>query len=178
MFHAFRCVFDCWKLCAAIGLDWVEPMMQLFLARHIFMHISCIRTLSFLSLYSIVIMFCLFFLSLSPSRIDCTWHPSRNLLRLGTLFVQGHLLLLIFPLFTFGSVMRRPSRTSLRTFLNVAFIRSHSHSGMGISLWDTFEVSHSVHTGVLLQYAQYRYLCTSVYYGTQWNLNILSTTKC
>ena len=42
----------------------------------------------------------------------------------------------------------------------------HSHSGMGISLWDTLEVSHHVHIGVLLQYAQYRYLCTSVYYGT------------
>ena len=34
--------------CVLLGLDWVEPMMQFFLARHMFMHISCIRTLSFL----------------------------------------------------------------------------------------------------------------------------------
>ena len=95
-----------------------------------FMRISCIRTFSFLSLYSIVIVFYLFhFLSLSlslPLSDSCAWHPSANLIQLGTRFVLGLLCLLIFPfpLFKFGSVMRRPIRTSLRTFLNVAFIRS------------------------------------------------------
>ena len=33
-----------------VGLDWVEPMMQLFLAHHMLMHISCIHALSFLLL--------------------------------------------------------------------------------------------------------------------------------
>jgi len=33
-----------------LGLDWVELTMQLFLARHMLMHILCIRTLSFLLL--------------------------------------------------------------------------------------------------------------------------------
>ena len=37
---------------------------------------------------------------------------------------------------------------------------------MEISLWDTLEVSHHVHIGVLLQYARYRYLCTLVCHGT------------
>ena len=113
--------------CVMLGLDWVEPMMQLFLARHMFMHISCIRTLSFLyfcyGLWWCVLSVYLS-LSLSLPRIDCTWHPSANLLRLRTLFVPSHLLLLIFLLFTFNSMMRSPIRTSLRIFLNMAFIWS------------------------------------------------------
>ena len=64
-------------------------------------------------------------LSLSLSRIDCAWHLNLNPLRLGTLLVPGLLLLILpFPLFTFGSVMGRPNRTSLRTFRNMAFIQS------------------------------------------------------
>ena len=46
------------------------------------------------------------------------------------------------------------------------FTQCHSHSGMGLSLWYTLEVSHRVHTGVILQYAWYRYLCTLVCYCT------------
>ena len=107
--------------CVLVGLDWVEPMMQSFLAHHMFMHISCIRTLSFLSLYSFVIVLCLF---LSLSRIDYAWHPSANLLWLGTFLVLGLLLIFLHLFFTFGSMMGRPNRTSLRTFKNVAFIRS------------------------------------------------------
>jgi len=111
-----------------LGLDWVERIMQLFLARHMFMHISCISTLSFLYFFFWVVIVCSISLSLSLSlslsRIDCTWHSSTNLLQLETLFVPSHFLLLIFPLFMFGSVMRRPVGTSLRTFLNVAFIQS------------------------------------------------------
>ena len=65
-------------------------------------------------------------LSLSLSRIDCTWHPSANLIQLRTLFISSlhHLLTFPFLYFMFGSIMRRPTRTSLRTFLSVAFIRS------------------------------------------------------
>ena len=71
----------------------------------------------------IVIVFC-FFLSLSLSRIDCAWHPSTNLLRHETLLVSSFLLLILFPFFTFGSMMGRPCKTSLRNFRNLAFIRS------------------------------------------------------
>ena len=110
--------------CVLLGLDWVEPMMQFLLARHMFMYISCIRTLYFISI-CFGLWLCVLSLSLSLSWIDYTWHPSTNLLWFGTLFIPGHyLLLLIFPFFTFGSAMKRPIKTSLRTFLNVAFIWS------------------------------------------------------
>ena len=87
------------------------------------MHISWIRTLSFLYFCS-GLWECFLSFSLSLSQINYSWHSSTNLHWLETLFVPSLLLLLIFPLFTFGSVMKRPITTSLRTFLNVAFIRS------------------------------------------------------
>ena len=66
--------------CVLIGLDWVEPMMQIFFAYHMFMHFSCIRTLSILYILAPVVMV---FLSLSLShslRIapKCKFTPSRN----------------------------------------------------------------------------------------------------
>ena len=67
--------------------------------------------------------FLLVSLSLSLSRIVCAWHPSANPLRLETLFVPGHLLL-ILPLLTFGFVMGRPIRTSWRTSPNMVFIQN------------------------------------------------------
>ena len=56
-----------------------------------------------------------------------TWHLNVSLLRPGTLFVSGHLLLLLFltPLLpTYGSMMRRTNQTSRKTFHDVAFIRN------------------------------------------------------
>ena len=67
----------------------------------------------------------MFFLFLSLSLIDRLRYPnSANLLRLETFFkVPGHHLLLFLPYpFIFGSVMRRPRWTSLRTSRLVAFI--------------------------------------------------------
>ena len=76
--------------CVLLGLDWVEPMMQFLLARHMFMHFSCIRTLSFLSILFWVVMLCLF-VSLPFSLSDrlcmapkCKSTPSRNPLCSGT----------------------------------------------------------------------------------------------
>ena len=67
----------------------------------------------------------LFFLSLSFLNRYSSWHPNRrNPLQLGTLVVvPGHhlLLFLLFHLI-FGSMMRRPRWTSLRTSRPVAFI--------------------------------------------------------
>ena len=51
-------------------------------------------------------------------------HPNTSLLRLRTLFVSGHPLLLIIHFFLSDSVMRRPNRTSLRTSLDEALIRN------------------------------------------------------
>ena len=105
--------------CVLFGLDWVEPMMPFLLARHMFMHSSCIRTLfSFL----LLVLYCDYvFLFLSLSRINCKWHLSANPLHLGTLFILGHLLLILL-LFTFYSMMKRPIRTSWRTSPTVVFI--------------------------------------------------------
>ena len=90
------------------------------------MHFSCIHTIFFLSLsywYWFVLVLFSLSLSLSLSRLVALWHPSVSLLRPRTLFILGHLLLILPPL-TFGSVMRKPVRTSQRTFHNEAFIRN------------------------------------------------------
>ena len=159
-------------------LGWVEPMM------HFFFHIICSCKFNAYVPFLFPLCTLLWLCFLSLSWIDCVWHPNANLLRSGTLFVLGHFLLLILPflLFIFGSIMKRPISTSLRTSLNVAFIwsvmwfcqtfptlfsQSYSHSGMGISWWDTFEVSYYVHIGVLFQHARYRYLCASVCHDIQ-----------
>ena len=55
---------------------------------------------------------------------------------------------------------------SVRLFWHSSPYR-HSNSGLGISLWETFEVSHRVYTGLLLQYTQYWYLCTSICHNIQ-----------
>ena len=112
------------KTCVLLELDWVDPMMQFFFARHNLMHISCIHTsyfLSFGTLYNGA--FLSPSLSLSLSQIDYIWHPSANPLRLGTPFIPGHLFLTPF-LFTFSSVMRRPVKISRRTSPNMVFIRN------------------------------------------------------
>ena len=176
MFHAFRCVLGCWKLCVVrFGLGWTQDVIS-FCTSHVHAF-SCIRTLSFL--VGTLLWLCF---SVSPplslSRIDCAWHPSANPLHLETLFVLGHLLL-ILPPFMFSSVMRRPIRTSQRTFLNMVFIRSTTWFyrtflillyplsftvGDG-NLSNTRELSHRDHTGVILHYARFRYLYTLVCYA-------------
>ena len=122
--HLDVCLFI--ENCVLVGLHWVSTHDAIiFHMSHV--HAYFMHTYLFFSFF---VLFCdcvlSLSLSLSLSQIDCAWHPSANLIQLGTRFVLGLLCLLIFPfpLFKFGSVMRRPIRTSLRTFLNVAFIRS------------------------------------------------------
>ena len=80
----------------------------------------------FYSCFLVVIVVLSFSLSLSLSLIDRTWHPKCiNPLWAKILFKVPILLLLIpFPFLTFGSMMRRPKRTSWRNFRNMAFIQS------------------------------------------------------
>ena len=96
----------------------------MFLLLHI--TCSCIRTLhSLYSYISIVIgAFLRLSLSLSLSQLVALWHLNENILHLGTLFILRHPLLLTPLPLTSGSTMRRPNRTSLRTFLDEAFIRN------------------------------------------------------
>ena len=57
--------------------------------------------------------------------INASWHLNVILFRPGTLFVPGHLLLLLILLpHTSSSVIRRPKQTSLRTSLDEAFIQN------------------------------------------------------
>ena len=82
------------------------------------------------SLYSYILncigTFLIVFFSLSvfPSCVSLLlWHLNTNLLCSGTLFVPGHLLLLLILQNLMSSfVMRRPNWTSLRTLLDEAFI--------------------------------------------------------
>ena len=101
-----------------IGLDWVEPMMQFFLN----ITCSCIFHAYVPFLFYLLIL-CYDGAFLFVFRIVSAWHPSANPLRLGTLFILGHLPLILL-LFTFSSVMRRFVKTSRRTSPNVAFIRN------------------------------------------------------
>ena len=104
-----------------IGLGWTHD--AIFFARHMFMHYSYIHTF-FIFIFGTLCWWCFsvclslslsfslsLSLSLSLSHIACTWHPSPKLLHPGTLFM-------------FGSIMRRPVRTSQRTFPDVVFIRN------------------------------------------------------
>ena len=113
----YRCVFIILKACVLVGLDWAEPMMFLLL------HVTCwcIFHVYVPSILSILIL-----LSLSLS------------LSLPLLLSLSILLLL-----TFGSVMRKPIRTSRRTFHNAAFIWNVKSSSQ-IFLILTFPLSSTI----------------------------------
>ena len=67
---------------------------------------------------------CFFLSPHSLVYIYVSWHWNVCLLCLGTLFISGHLLLLIPPPLLFSSMMSKPERTSWRTSLDEAFIRN------------------------------------------------------
>ena len=84
MFHAFRCVFDCWKLCAArFGLGWTYDAI-IFSTSHI--HAYFMHTYPFFSFFILYCDYVLFFFSLSLSlsnklhmapkqKSTSTWNP-------------------------------------------------------------------------------------------------------
>ena len=112
--------------CVLVGLDWAEPMMQFPL------HVTCscipMHTYSLFNIFWYMLFWdfsnCLFLPPYSLVYVNASWHLNVSLLHPETLFVSGHLLLLIPPPLLFGSVMRMPKRTSLWTFLDKAFIRN------------------------------------------------------
>ena len=107
------CVLDLWMLCIFIERSF-ESLM-------------CWLDLCLSSLLVAFISMCFSHLWKTPSLQ--AWQlldkSSTDSLLSKILFKVSILLLLILsPLFTFGSVMRRPERTSWRTFRNMAFIRN------------------------------------------------------
>ena len=107
------------------------------------------------SFYICYIVFCWCFsdcLSLPVSlflTLVASWHLNVNPFCPGTLFVSGHLLLLLHltPLhLTYGSMIRRPSWTSRRTFYDKAFIRN-AKSFCQIFLTLTYPLSSTVRVG-------------------------------
>ena len=103
---------------------------------NLFLHVTCscilmhmylqfLYVLIYLLLVTFLIVSHSFFLSL-PFTLVVSWHLGVNPLRPETLFILGHLLPLFlltpFPLPS-SSMMRRPNQTSLRNFLDAAFIQ-------------------------------------------------------
>ena len=118
------CVYFVTMMCAGrFGLGWTHDVFKF--AYHMFMHFSCIRTFIYLY-FDIDLCWCFsvcLFLSLSLSffQLVALGHLNENPLRPKTFFVLGHLPHILSPPM-FGSMMRRPSRTSYRTFYDAAFI--------------------------------------------------------
>ena len=121
------CVYFVAMLCVGrFGLGWAH--VAFIFACHMFMHFHAYISSSFYICY-IVSCWCFsnclsLSLSLSLSfslflTLVASWHLNVNPFCPGTLFVSGHLLLLLFltPLpLTYSSMMRRPKWTSWRTF--------------------------------------------------------------
>ena len=88
--------------------------------------------------------------SLSPSlyclRQSCLWHQNVSLLRPKTLFVLGHLRLLILLLLISSFVMRMLERLSRRTFLDEAFILNAKSSQRTLPT-PTYPMSFTVGVG-------------------------------
>ena len=110
-----------------VGLDWAKPI--LFLLLHI--TCSCIFMHTYLTFSIFLYIDCIWCFSACFSlplsllfTLVATWHLNVNLLRPGTLFVSGHPLLLTLLPLPSSSMMRRPIWTSLRTFLDEAFIQN------------------------------------------------------
>ena len=119
--------------CVLVGLDWAEPMMLFIL----YVTCSCIPMHTFfpfniffdiLNCFGTFLIVFSLSLSLSLSLLLSVyvnlllWNPNVNLLRPETLFIPRHPFLLTLLLSLFGFVIRRPNRTSLRSFLDEAFI--------------------------------------------------------
>ena len=117
-----------WLCAGRFGLGWAHDAF--YIVCHMFMH-SHAYVLSFQSILWYFELLWDFFdclLSLSLSLLLSVyvnlllWNPNVNLLRPETLFIPRHPFLLTLLLSLFGFVIRRPNRTSLRSFLDEAFI--------------------------------------------------------
>ena len=120
-----------------VGLDWADPMMQFSL------HVTCLCIP--MHMYSLFNIF--WYIWIVMGLLNVPWYQNISLLHPKTLFVSGHLLLLLIPLpLLFGSMMKMLERTSRRTFLDEAFIRN-AKSFCRTSPTLTFPLSFTVGVG-------------------------------
>ena len=89
---------------------------------HSYAHVPSILYILIYLLFGTFLIVSLSFSLSLPFTLVVSWHLNLNLLHPGTLFLPGHPLLLMLLLSLSGSMMKRPNRTSLRTFLDKAFI--------------------------------------------------------
>ena len=136
----------CCNDCVLLGLVLAEPVM--FLSLHVTCSFIFMHTYLQVSIFLYKLSCCCFSDSLSLSlALVASWHLNVSLLHPKTLFVLGHLLLLlILPLLLFDFVMRGPVWTSQRTFLDKAFIRN-AKSFCRTLLTLTFPLSFTVGDG-------------------------------
>ena len=142
------CVYFIANMCASrIGLGWAHDVLTI--AYHTLMHfhayLPCILSTLIYWLYWCFSACFSLLLSLLFTLV-ASWHLNVSLLRPKTLFILGHPLLLTLLPHTSGSVIRRPNRTSLRTFLDEAFIRN-AKSFCRISSTLTYPLSFTIGVG-------------------------------
>ena len=136
-------------LCAVrIGLGWAHDVFKF--ACHMFMHFHAyVPSCFYLLILNVFDTFLILTLSLSLSlTLVASWHLNVNPLYPWTFFVLGYLLLLLLTSLhlTYGSMMRRPNRTSWRTFHDEVFIRN-AKSFCQIFLRLTYPLSSTVGVG-------------------------------
>ena len=120
----------------------------MFLSLHVTCSFIFMHTYLQVSIFLYKLSCCCFSDSLSLSlALVASWHLNVSLLHPKTLFVLGHLLLLlILPLLLFDFMIRGPVWTSQRTFLDKAFIRN-AKSSCQISLTLTYPLLSTVGVG-------------------------------
>ena len=151
IFMHYRCVLYLLQCCVLIGLDWTEPTF--FFACHMFMHSHAyVPSILYILIYLLLGTFLIISLSSSfslPLTFVASWHLNVNPPHPRIIFVLGHLLLLLLltPLpLTFGFVLRRPNRTSLKTFHDAALIWN-AKSFYQIFLTLTYPLSLTIRVG-------------------------------
>ena len=185
-----KCIIDlcAWLslLWALIGLVWVSPIRSLFL--HVIC--SCIHSFPSFLFWTCIVFYSFFFISLSldlslswiepiyGTQIEKIHSASESLSRFWVIFFCSSYYSLSYPVPWWegqdGLLWELPrlwrSFGTLGNFVGFcrhSSFRSYSDLELGISTWETHEVSRCVYSGVLLQHTWHRYRCASVCYYIQ-----------
>jgi len=134
-----------WLCANKFGLGWAYDAITFARQMLTHFHTYVFYIQYILYIWTVLELFWLFFLPpfLSLVYVSVSWHRNVSLLRPGTLFIPGHLRLLILLLLISGFVMRMPERNSRRTFLDEMFIQN-AESFCQISSTLTYPMSFTV----------------------------------